>query len=157
MDLTTSSMEAYNYFLRGRADYEKYYFADARKFLEKAIALDPEFAIAHLVLSDAAFALLDFNGRDEALKNASAYSAKASEKERLYIAAMYAQTIERDADKRFGLLRELVRKYPDEKYAHFELGRYHEGRAEICRSRGRPRKGHRSGSGVRLRHQPAGL
>ena len=29
-DLTTSSMEAYNYFLRGRDDYEKFYYADAR-------------------------------------------------------------------------------------------------------------------------------
>ncbi len=42
-DLTTSSMEAYNYFLRGRDDYEKFYYADARKFLEKAVSLDPNF------------------------------------------------------------------------------------------------------------------
>ncbi len=131
IDLTTSSMEAYNYFLRGRADYEKYYFDDARKFLEKAIALDPEFAIAHQVLSDAAYALLDFNGRDEALKNAFRYSAKASEKESLWIAATYAHTIEHDEDKRFGLLQELVRKYPEEKYAHFELGRYREDRGDL--------------------------
>ena len=132
MDLTTGSMEAYNYFLRGRSDFEKYYFADARKFLEKAIAVDPEFAIAYMVLSEADLALLDFNGREEALKNAFRFSAKASEKERLYIAALHAHAIERDEGKRFGLLRELVRKYPEEKYAHFELGRYHEGRLEYA-------------------------
>jgi len=132
MDLTTGSMEAYNYFLRGRSDYEKFYFADARKFLEKAIAVDPEFAIAYMVLSEADFALLDFNGREEALKHAFRFSAKASEKERLYIAAIHAHAIERDEGKRFGLLRELVRKYPEEKYAHFELGRYHEDRLEYA-------------------------
>jgi len=130
IDLTTSSMEAYNYFLRGRADYEKYYFADARKFLEKAIALDPEFALAYQVLSDAAYALLDFNGRDEALKSAFRYSAKASEKERLYIAAKHAQVIEHNENKRFGFLQELIRKYPDEKYAHFDLGRHYEDRRD---------------------------
>ena len=130
IELTTNSMEAYNYVLRGRADYEKYYFADARKFLEKAIALDPEFAFAYQVLSDAAYALLDFNGREEALKSAFRYSAKASEKERLYIAAKYAQTIEHDEDKHFRLLQELARKYPDEKYAHYELGRHYENRRD---------------------------
>jgi len=130
IDLTTSSLEAYNYFLRGRADHEKFYFTDARKFLEKAIALDPEFAIAYQVLSEVDFNLLDFNGRDEALRSAFRHSAKGSEKERLYIAAAYANVIEQDEDKRFGLLRALVRKYPDEKYAHFELGRHYEVRRD---------------------------
>ncbi len=127
VDLTTSSLEAYNYFLRGRSDLEKFYFADARKFLEKAIALDPEFAIAHQVLSEAANTLGDFNLREKALRDAYRYSAKASEKERLFIAARYAQTIDRDPDKRLRLLLELVRKYPDEKYAFYELGRHYEG------------------------------
>ena len=128
VDLTTSSLEAYNYFLRGRSDLEKFYFADARKFLERAIALDPEFAIAHQVLSEAANMLSDFNLREKALRDAYRYSAKASEKERLYIAAKYAQTIERDDEKRFRLLQEFVQKYPEEKYALYELGRLHEGR-----------------------------
>ena len=126
VDLTTSSMEAYNYFLRGRSDFEKFYFADARKFLEKAIALDPEFAIAHQVLSETAYLLADFNLQEKALRDAYRYSAKASEKERLYIAAKYAQTIERDDEKRFRLLQEFVQKYPEEKYALYELGRLHE-------------------------------
>jgi serine/threonine protein kinase/tetratricopeptide (TPR) repeat protein len=121
-DLTTSSLEAYNYFLRGREDYEKFYFGDALKFLEKAIALDPEFAIAHLVLSEAVLELGDFNRRDEALETAYRYAAGASEKERLYIAAMYARDREHDPDKRRRLLLELVTKFPDEKYAHYELG-----------------------------------
>jgi serine/threonine protein kinase/Flp pilus assembly protein TadD len=128
--LTTSSLEAYNYFLRGQADYEKFYFAAAQKFLERAIALDPEFAIAHQVLSEAANMLSDFNLQEKALRDAYRYSAKASEKERLYIAAKYAQSIDRDPDKRLRLLLELVRKYPDEKYAFFELGRHYEGRRD---------------------------
>jgi len=131
IDLTTSSLEAYNYFLRGREDYEKFYFADSLKFLERAIVLDPEFAIAHQVLSQTATSLNDLNRRDQALRDAYRYSAKASEKERLYIAAKYAQTIEHDEDKRLRLLEELVRKYPDEKYVLFELGRLHQSRRDF--------------------------
>ena len=130
MELTTGSMEAYNYFLRGRSDYEKFYHADARKFLERAIALDPEFAMAHLVLAQAAYMLYDFKRGHEALEKAFRYSAKASEKERLYIAAGYAGTIESDPEKQLRLLHALVRKYPDEKYALFELGRLYQSRRE---------------------------
>jgi serine/threonine protein kinase/tetratricopeptide (TPR) repeat protein len=131
MDLTTDSMEAYNYFLRGREEFDKYYFADAKKFLERAIALDPEFAIAHLILSEAAGQLNDLNRRDEALRDAFRNSAKASEKERLYIAARYAQRIEQESDKHFRLLQELARKYPDEKYALYDLGRIYDGRGDF--------------------------
>jgi serine/threonine protein kinase/tetratricopeptide (TPR) repeat protein len=128
--LTTSSLDAYNLFLRGREDYEKFYFADAMKFLERAIALDPEFALAHLFLSQAANSLNDLKRRDQALRDAYRCSVKASEKERLYIASRYAQTIEHDADKRLRILRELVQKYPDEKYALFDLGRVYQDRRD---------------------------
>jgi serine/threonine protein kinase len=49
-DITTSSIEAYNYFLRGREDYEKFYFDSAQRFLEKAVELDSNFALAFLYL-----------------------------------------------------------------------------------------------------------
>jgi serine/threonine protein kinase/Flp pilus assembly protein TadD len=128
IELTTSSMEAYNYFLRGREDCEKFYFADSVKFLEKAIALDPEFALAYQVLAQAEGGLDDLNRRDQSLRDAYRFSAKASEKERLTIAAKYAQTIEQDPDKHFRLLQELVRRFPDEKYAQYELGHFYDDR-----------------------------
>ena len=53
MDLTTNSLEAYNYFLQGRDESERFYSADARKSLEKAVALDPAFAVAYLYLAQA--------------------------------------------------------------------------------------------------------
>ena len=132
MDLTTDSMEAYNYFLRGREDLEKFYFADALKYLERAIALDPDFALAHMILSYTAGQLSDLNRRDEALRAAFRHSASASEKERLYIAAQFAGTIERDENKRFRMLQELVRKFPDEKYALWDLGRIYEAREDFA-------------------------
>jgi serine/threonine protein kinase/tetratricopeptide (TPR) repeat protein len=130
VELTTNSMEAYEYFLRGRSDFEKFYHEAAQKSLEQAVALDPEFAMAYLLLSQTAVNLFDFDLGREAMEKAFRYAAKASEKERLYIAAGYAETIEKDTDRQLRLLQELVRKYPDEKYAFFALGRrYQERRA----------------------------
>ncbi|HSA94848.1 MAG TPA: protein kinase [Acidobacteriota bacterium] len=131
IELTTSSLEAYNMFLRGRDDFEKFYFADAQKFLERSIALDPDFAFAYLALSNTVTQLGDFNRRDAALEDAYRRSSAASEKERLYIAAEYARLKEHDPDKQQRLLLELVRKYPDEKYAHYALGFSYENRRAL--------------------------
>ena len=127
-ELTTSSMEAYNYFLRGRDDYEKFYYADARKFLEKAVALDPTFAVAYLYLGKVASAVADTKALTEAYEMAKKYAEKASEKERLFIEAEYASAVERDPEKRLRLLEELTRKYPQEKEFHTDLGLVYDGR-----------------------------
>ena len=130
IDLTTNSMDAYNYFLRGRDDYEKFFYQDAQKFLKKAVELDPTFAVAYLYLAKADGNLLEYKARDEAQEAAKKYSQKATEKERLYIEAAYASVIERNPEKRFRILSDLVKKYPEEKYAHFELGLYYEGQEQ---------------------------
>jgi len=122
IDLTTSSMEAYNAYLKASEAYDNFFYKEARELAEKAIAVDPEFAIAHSLLSQAAGQLSDHPARDAALEKAKAYSARASDKERLFIEARYASVIEQDDAKRRRLLEELVRKYPQEKEAHFELG-----------------------------------
>ena len=134
IEMTTSSMEAYDLFLRGRDSYEKYYHPEAQQFLERAIALDPEFAMAHLLLARTAIILFDVDLAREAMEKAFRYSARASEKERLSIEAGYAEIVERDPEKRIRLLQELVRKYPDEKYALFDLGRLYQGRREYRES-----------------------
>lgn len=125
MDLTTGSVEAYDLFLRGRDSALNLLASEAKAYLEKAIALDPTFAIAWLYLADAEYQLVDWRARDEALKKAMAHSGKASEKERLAIQAEYAATIEKDPAKRLRLLEELTRRYPQEKQAFYELGSAH--------------------------------
>jgi len=130
-ELTTSSMEAYNYFLRGRDDYEKFYYADARKFLEKAISLDPTFAVAYLYLGKVAGALYDTKAQTEAYEMAKKYSERASEKERLYIQAGYASVVERNPAERLRLLLELTERYPKEKQFQCELGQDYQSHREF--------------------------
>jgi len=127
-DVTTSSMEAYNYFLRGREDYNKFYYADAKKFLLKAIELDPTFAVAYLWLGKCSGELGEDKARDEAYSKAKEYSVRATEKERLYIEASYASAVEKDPDKRIRILQEIAQKYPDEKQVHYDLAVYYRSR-----------------------------
>ena len=51
------------YLSRARKAQEKYYFEDARKDIEKAIELDPEFAMAYLRLFAALFQYGEHRGR----------------------------------------------------------------------------------------------
>ncbi len=124
-EVTTKSIEAYKYFLKGREDYEKLYNDEARPSLEKAVILDPEFAVAYLYLAKC---LRPGEARNEAYEKAKAYSEKATEKERLYIEATYAWIIERNPEKRFRILKQITNKYPKEKRGHFELGEYYSSR-----------------------------
>jgi tetratricopeptide (TPR) repeat protein len=120
-EVTTPSMEAYNYFLRGNEEKWKYYFDDARNFLEKAVELDPTFAMAYRSLSMVYAWLGETRAGNEALEKAMTYARKATEKERLYIEADYAAYIENDQEKSIRLLEQIVSKYPREKEAHVLL------------------------------------
>jgi serine/threonine protein kinase/Tfp pilus assembly protein PilF len=124
-DVTTTSMEAYNYFLEGRDDFEKFYFDEARQFLEKAVELDTTFAAAYLYLARTYGYLGDSKARSEAYEKAKAYSNRATEKDRLFIEANYARVIEGNQDKSFRILEQMANKYAKEKRVHYTLGLYY--------------------------------
>jgi len=124
MDVMTNSMEAYTYYLDGVEN--TYYWDRARESLEMAVKLDPNFASAYSSLSRAYGSLGDNEARDEALERAKSLSGKASEKERLYIEADYALTIEGDIEKGFQILKQMKDKFPREKNVRYRLGlHYH--------------------------------
>jgi serine/threonine protein kinase/tetratricopeptide (TPR) repeat protein len=127
-DVTTNSMEAYNYFLRGREDGEKLYYDSARQFLEKAVELDPTFAMAYLYLANASGVLGNTKARNEAIEKAKSFSEKVTDKEKLFIEASYASVIDKNPEKYSAILQNIVKRYPKEKLAHDLLGRYYQGR-----------------------------
>ncbi len=124
-DVTTSSMDAYNEFLKGIEKYEKYYYEEARQLFETSIKLDPNFAAAHQWLALTYGKLGDTKATTETLIKAKALAEKTNEKDRLNIYALYAQVIEKDVEKRIRILEELATKYPREKRIHYNLGIHH--------------------------------
>ncbi len=127
-DMTTSSMEAYNLFLKGRDEYEKFYYGQARDSLKKAVELDPNFAVAYLYLARVLNILYDTKESRDAFEKAKALSQRATEKERLYIEAAYATAVESDPEKRLRILQEIAQKYPKEKQVHYEIASNYKGR-----------------------------
>jgi serine/threonine protein kinase/Flp pilus assembly protein TadD len=121
-DLTANSMEAYENYLKAKEADHNFFFVEGRKLAEKAVALDPTFAMAYFILSREAGELHDLSTRRDALEKAYRYSSRATEKERLFIQARYAAIIEQDSTKQHRILRELVDKYPDDKEARSQLG-----------------------------------
>ena len=122
VEVTTSSMDAYNYFLRGRDELEKVNFAEGRAYLERAVALDSTFAAAYLYLAHAYRYLIESEKMDAAIRKALSLSARAPEKERLMIEGTYAAYVERDRRREQRLLEQLARQYPKEKRFHYYLG-----------------------------------
>jgi serine/threonine protein kinase/Tfp pilus assembly protein PilF len=130
-ELTTSSAEAYNAFIQGMESYYKFDTDNSQQHFERAVKLDPSFAMAYLYLSYCYGFSKGGNAQREALENAKKHAHRASEKERLYIEARYAGSIERNPQKRFILLQELVTKYPQEKNALEFLASYYQGRDQF--------------------------
>lgn len=124
-DVTTSSLDAYNHYLKGREAWEKLYYDEARQQMEKSIDLDPEFAVAYLYLARAQSRLRNVKEENEAWEKAKLYADKASEKDRLWIEARYADVVEKDTEKALRLFREVSNKYPKEKFFHIALANFH--------------------------------
>lgn len=121
-DVTTDSMEAYSYFLKGKEAFEKFYHESARELLEKAINIDPTFAMAHFYL-----ALVNrYAGNrkifSELFAKALQLSKNVTEKERLWVESRYAFEIENDVEKQISILKILLSKYPKAKNVHLWLG-----------------------------------
>ncbi|OGD18710.1 MAG: hypothetical protein A2W03_08975, partial [Candidatus Aminicenantes bacterium RBG_16_63_16] len=130
-DVTTSSMEAYKYYLEGRENDDKLYYAEAQRAFEKAVELDPDFAMAYYYLALENAALKNPEARDTALKRAKALSRKATEKERLRIEEYYARRIENDPEKSFRILRQIAERYPKEKEIICDLGLRYNSRGDL--------------------------
>ncbi len=125
MEVTTSSIDAYNYFLRGREEFQKLYYQDARRFLEKAVELDTSFAMAYLNLAFVYSSLGESRLSRASYRKAFAHMDRTSRRERLRIEAAYASVVERNQEKRIEILKRLTEEFPKEKSAHQSLGQHY--------------------------------
>jgi tetratricopeptide (TPR) repeat protein len=126
-EFTTTSMDAYSYFIKGREDWYNQYTKDAIIRLEKAVELDPNFAVAYLYLGYSYGLIGDNKKYIENFEKAKALSetVKITEKEKLMIEAEYAGYIEGKGEKKLEILNTIVEKYPRDKWAHLELSKHY--------------------------------
>jgi tetratricopeptide (TPR) repeat protein len=125
--ITTKSEEAKKEFLAGRDLNEKLLAQDSLQHFDKAIELDPDFALAELARANAGPTAKEFFSH---LKKASSLADKASEGEKLLIWANEAGA-NGDVVKQKEYLDKLVAAYPNDERAHFNLGGYYFGQQEF--------------------------
>jgi serine/threonine protein kinase/tetratricopeptide (TPR) repeat protein len=109
---TTSSLEALQAFTLGRGEHLKMRDEDAIPFLKKAIALDPNFAMAYSVLGVAYFNLGRHPEGAPLLKKAYELRERASERERFYIEAHYHDEVTNDQEKAVAVYTQWSQTYP---------------------------------------------
>jgi serine/threonine protein kinase/Tfp pilus assembly protein PilF len=121
-NVTTSSMEAYNYYLRGSDAFSKNHWNDAQIFFGKAVELDPKFADAYFQLGRIYEWLRDTRARNDAYKKAMLYSDRTTIKQKMLIETFYASDVERDPEKGIRILKQILKEYPQETRFHYRLG-----------------------------------
>jgi tetratricopeptide (TPR) repeat protein len=119
--VTTSSEEARKEFLQGRDLSEKLLIQDSIQHFDKAISLDPNFALAELNRAQVSPTGTEFFDH---LKKAVSLADKASNGEKLLILGNEAGA-NGNAARQKEYLEQLVAAYPNDERAHFNLGGYH--------------------------------
>ncbi len=124
--ITTDSPQALEFYLQGRELTDRLRMTDARSYYERAVAKDPDFALAHLALAGAAPTSQEFFGE---MSKAVELSEKVSEGERHMILAFYSGVIGEPAeqDRHLAALMEL---FPNDERAVNLRANYHFGRQE---------------------------
>jgi serine/threonine protein kinase/Flp pilus assembly protein TadD len=121
-EMTTPSSEAWRLYIIGKDRAENIDPEKAAEYLEKAIQIDPQFAMAYYTLGIAYLTSQKYSSAREAFAKAMELSARASDKDRLRIEANYAWWVEHNQGKAATILEDMVKKYPDDKWSHHDLG-----------------------------------
>ncbi len=124
--ITTTSDDARAQFIQGRDLYEKLLGQEAEPYFEKAIADDPNFAMAHLFLAQVQ---PTNKGFFDELDKAVALADKASDGEKNWILGVQATAVG-DPMKASKYFQKLVELYPDDERAHNLLGNFYFGQQD---------------------------
>ena len=128
--ITTSSEDARKEYLAGRDLQEKLRITDSIQHFDKAISLDPNFALAELNRANVSPTASEFFDH---LKKAVALASKASDGERMLIEATEAGA-NANPTKQKETLEKLVAAYPNDERAHFNLGGYYFGQQDYTQA-----------------------
>ncbi len=133
VNVTTTSVEAYEQYTLGNEALNKLDFARARTFFEKAIDLDSTFASAYARLAETYGHYGDSKKAAMLLEKAMRYIDKVPERERLDIIAMNAAT-HGDLYKTIETYQQITELYPYDIEAYYNLGNYYFGVHDIHRA-----------------------
>jgi eukaryotic-like serine/threonine-protein kinase len=119
---TTPSLEALKAYSLGLSKFGKGDPSGAIPLCQQAIELDPEFAMAHLLLGQSYGVLQQYAYGREQIRKAFALRDRASERERFNLVAVYHQSVSLDLDRTIENSELWERSYPRDFTPHRTLG-----------------------------------
>jgi serine/threonine protein kinase/tetratricopeptide (TPR) repeat protein len=119
---TTSSLDALKAYSLGRKASNEKGSSAALPYHQRAIELDPNFAVGYAVVGDDYFSLSELGRASEYFTKAFQLRDHASEREKLEITANYYDTVTGELDKATQTYQEEIESYPRESAAYNRLG-----------------------------------
>jgi serine/threonine protein kinase/tetratricopeptide (TPR) repeat protein/TolB-like protein len=120
-EVTSSSLEAYRLYTEGLKAFNNVREADARDLFEKAVEIDPSFAMAYFRLANLARRMGDRERAEEYRQKGLAHVDRLPEREKLMVEAVEARNQEKNPQKAIKILEQLVERYPDDQDGYFQL------------------------------------
>ncbi len=121
-EITTRSPEAYKYYSEGRKYHANSEYKLSIPFMERAIAIDPEFAMAYRSLAAAYNNVGNFPERNKYTQKAFDLRDKVSQRERLLIEAHYYEYVRQDYHEAVKAFEEYLDSYPEDIVWNASLG-----------------------------------
>jgi len=121
-EATTSSFEALKAYSLGEKAYHGGAGAAFLPYHQRAIELDPNFAMGYLAVGTDYSSLSELGRATEYITKAFELREHASEREKLAITARYYANVTGEADKAEQTFQEGIQNYPREQGAHLGLG-----------------------------------
>ncbi len=116
--ITTGSTEAFKSYVEGKRLFEEQKFEQSLKALEQAVSLDPEFAMAYLLMAENYFYLRNGEQSEKCMNKAMSFLNRVSDRE-FYMIRAYAALTPREA---IDIYKKLLAVYPEDTDALGQLG-----------------------------------
>jgi tetratricopeptide (TPR) repeat protein len=121
-NITTSFPEAYKYYVEGRKYHLKGEERQSIPLMEKAVAIDPEFAMAYRSLAMSYSNLGLMSERNKYMQKALESSDRSSDRERYRIQGDFYFSSEKTYDKAIESYNKLLELYPEDSIGNNNLG-----------------------------------
>jgi serine/threonine protein kinase/Flp pilus assembly protein TadD len=119
--ITTASPEAYLLYAEGREYHNKNDYAKSIEMMQKALVIDPGFAMAYRSMAMSYTNSYLFAEADKCLQKALALSDRVSEREHLLLEAEYYGRLETTMDRAIEAYSKFLEIYPDDSFANEKL------------------------------------
>jgi non-specific serine/threonine protein kinase len=133
-EVTTDSLEAYRLYSEGIEARRNLRGVDARNRLERAIQIDPSFAMAYYELAQTPERVGEAGKNEEYMDKVLELVDRLPERQRLRVEATAATKQDHDPERAQEILETLVARYPDEEDGYHELSKVYFDRNEVERA-----------------------